>query len=159
MVPADEQHVARLRREYTRRLRALELRLARQGESNVDPAVLAEIEDIQQRLAEIGLLEQPRPSAEIKAAIRAHFDDDLDFLIAQFSKFGQRLTGVEEQVSRVMQAHNAAQEWRLGITDDVQQLKGDPEKERRSRAWGRGIQVLILALVIAVLVILLYWLW
>lgn len=158
-MPADEQHVARLRREHTRRLRALELRIARQGEPNADPAVLAEIEDIRQRLAELDLLERPRPSAEIKAAIRAHFDDDLDFLIAQFSKFGQRLTGVEEQVARVMQAHHAAQDWRNGISADVQDLKGDRDKDQRGRLWGRRIQVLILALVLVVLVILIWWAW
>jgi hypothetical protein len=99
MAPTDEEdraHRDKLKREYTKRLRVLEIRQARQGDT-ADPATDNEIDDLRAKIADLTLVEAKPPAPEIKEAIRRRFDDDLDFLIASFRGINERLTRGEER--------------------------------------------------------------
>lgn len=100
--PANEEeaearaHRARLKRSYTRRLRVLELRAARQGD-DTDPATDLEIEDLRAKIADLQLADAPAPDPEVKEAIRRRFESELDFLIVSFRSINERLTRGEER--------------------------------------------------------------
>lgn len=148
----DRRHTEKLRREKTRRLHLLEERAARQGIST-DPATLAEIEDLRADIAGLEMVAAPSLSQEVRAVVRRHFEDDLDFLIAQYGQLTRRQMHVEEQVDTLTSQHHAAQTWRLAIADDVQALKQTQVEEKKARKRGqRWNRVLLIAIIVLVIV-------
>lgn len=99
MSPPDEEaaHRAALKKTYIARLRLLELRAARQGES-VDPAVITEIGDIKTNLAGLDLAEAPAPAPLVAEAIRSRFANEFDFWVAQLTELTRRQTATEGKV-------------------------------------------------------------
>lgn len=152
----EQAHRDRLKRVYTKRLRLLELRAARQGDT-VDPAILTEIEEIKTNIAGLETIEQPKVAPEVSATIRKHFESDLDFLISQFRRLNERITAFEDQVKTMVEQSYHAQEWRLHIADDVRQLQTDSSLERglrkRGQRFNRALMIVILLTVLAALAI------
>lgn len=161
------QWLQKRRNVLKQRLHMLELRRDRQGDET--PAhVLIEMKETQQ---EIDLVEvklslpqiNPRVAATVTnadpllaiAQLGRILTDRMEAGLAEMARETRGLAGKVEVLAR---SHRAAEDWRTAISADVQQLTGDRDKDKRSRTWGRRIQVLILALVIAVLIILLWWL-
>lgn len=95
-----------------RRLEILEQQIAFAGR-NAEPEDIIERDDL---MAKLGLLESAqhsKPDSAMRAIVRDHYRDDLDFLIDQLGKFGLRLTrleqgATEDRVSRI---------WRQRLTD------------------------------------------
>lgn len=145
----DRVHRQRLRKEYKRRLYALELRQARQGD-DTDPAVVTEIEDLRAKLADLQLAELTPPAPEVKEAVRRRFDDDLDFLIASFRSVNERQTRTEEEVTAIKaelrEESKTSAQWREGHA----QAHADGEA---SRVWGQRRNFWLLLVVLATAII------
>ena len=146
----DRQHAERLRREYAQRLRLLELRAARHGDS-VEPAVLIEIEGLRAAIAALDLTTAPALGPEVREIVQKHFDSDLDFLIAQIAELTRRMLATDGHINSLMALHHAAQTWRIAIADDVQALKEDRAHDNHERQRGqRWNRILLIAIVILV---------
>lgn len=115
----DRQHAHRLIADYTRRMQVLERRKARQGD-NADPAVDIELDELRLNVATLEALVEPEPADEVKAVVQRHIESDWAMMFAQFVKFGQRLTKVEERVDTVAQSQASAQLWRIDIAERLE---------------------------------------
>jgi hypothetical protein len=151
----DRQHAQRLIHEYRRRLRALEIRKARQGDS-ADPAIDLEIDELRLNIATLEALIEPEPAPEVQEAVKRHVEGDYTFMFAQFVKFGQRLSRVEERVDKVAQAQHAASAWRLRIgekidANDAARVKGQRRNLLLSIGTLAALAVLALAFLVWVL--------
>lgn len=154
--PDDRQRTERLIYEYRRRLHLLERRAARQGD-DVDPQVEIEAEDLRLNIATLQALIGPEPAPEVLSAVKRHVESDWAMLFAQFVKFGQRLTRVEERVETIAAAQTAAQIERLATYDDVQAIKRQQaETERKRRRWQPFYVAAWAIIVIAVLLALIF---
>lgn len=142
----DRQHAQRLAHEYRRRLRLLEVRKARQG-VETDPSIELEIEEYRLNIATLEALAEPEPAPEVQDAVKRHVEGDYTFIFAQFVKFGQRLTKVEERMQLIAQAQHAASTERLHTNQAIKEIKAQQAiSERRRRVW----QPIYLALWISV---------
>lgn len=128
----ERAHRERLRKEYTRRLRALELRIARQG-GNVDPSVLSDTEDLRANIAGLDMADAPSPAPEVKDAIRRRFADDLDFWIAQLRSITDRQTRSEERTAALEQSFNDDRRERTGRQEMVDRRFDRIEQHARIR--------------------------
>lgn len=97
MADEEREHRAKLRKEYTRRKRLLEIRKARLGDA-ADPALDIDLEEINASLRLLDMADAPKAKPEVRDAIGS--DSILDLVVAQVGKFGERLTGMEEQGAR-----------------------------------------------------------
>lgn len=143
----DRQHAERLIREHKKRLRLLELRQARQGDS-ADPSIDGEIADIK---AAISDLEGHAPSdviTEARQVVRSQYENDLEFLIADGAARNRRQTKTEETVT------NTAAELH-SVKSDVMVIKADLHHERvdRKRGQRRNFGLSITSLVLWFLII------
>ena len=114
----DRAHAERLLYEHRRRLRALELRKVRAGDS-IDPSVDTQIEDTRRNVSVLEALLEASVSDDVRDTIRRNTEGDFDFtmLFLQGVKQNERITKVEEKIETVVQAQGAAQLWRLDVSD------------------------------------------
>lgn len=119
----QDDAIDKIRIAKTQRLEVLEVQAAQHGELLAPPHILNERERLR---AELGLLDpmaRPPIDAATRRTVRKYYQDDLDFLMDQLAKFGQRLTGLEE-LFRVDHAARPARQqilnlWLGGITAAV----------------------------------------
>jgi hypothetical protein len=154
----DRQHAERLIKEHKKRLRLLELRLARQGDS-ADPSVAGEIQDIKAALSD---LEGHAPSAivtEARQVVRNQYDNDIDFLVADGAARNRRQTKTEETVAATAQELHSVKDEVLAMKADVSKLKTDHQDERTARAWGqkRNLRLSVASLVLLCILALALW--
>lgn len=152
----DRAHAERLLFEHRRRLRALELRKVRMGDS-ADPSIDTQIEDTQRDVAVLEALLDASVSDDVRDTIRRNTEGDFDFtmLFLQGVKQNERITEVEKKVASIVQSQAAAQLWRLDVSEhmresDMHRIAG----QRRNFRIAIGNLLLILALAAAMWVIL-----
>lgn len=123
-------------RLFTRRLRILEIRKARQGDAS-EPSLDLDIEDLRLSIAEIRRhIDGPQLLSEARQAIKEYYQDNLDFVINQVAQLNQRQSVTEEKMTRIEQGQNAAQTERLDLAADVKALKAQAQiSEHRRRFW------------------------
>ena len=159
--PEDRAHAEQLIRAHKKRLRLLELRLARHGDS-ADPSIEGEIQDIK---AAISDLEGHAPSdviTEARQVVRNQYNNDIDFLVADGAARNRRQTKTEETVTATAQELHSVKDDVIAMKADVANLKIDHVAEHRARAWGQrrnlsiglGNLVLLLLLALAVWIVL-----
>jgi hypothetical protein len=146
----DRAHAERLLYEHRRRLKALELRKVRAGDS-ADPSIDTQIEDSRRDVSVLEALLEASVSDDVRDTIRRNTEGDFDFtmLFLQGVKQNERITKIEEKVETVVQAQGAAQLWRLDIADhlrvsDAQRVYG--QKRNFRLALGNLALILLLAL-------------
>lgn len=153
--PEDRQHAERLIREHKKRLRLLEVRLARQGNA-ADPSIENEIADIKAALSD---LEGHAPSqviTEARQVVRNQYDNDIEFLVADGAARNRRQTKTEETVTNTAVELHEVKNDVIAMKADMQQLRDDHTLEcvRRSvgqrRNFGLSVTSLILLLTLAV---------
>lgn len=116
----QDDTLEKIRVAKMQRLEVLEIQAAQHGDILAPAHLLNERERLRN---ELGLLD-PMVSRPIDAAtrrtVRRYYQDDLDFLMDQLAKFGQRLTGLEGTVKTDMEARPARQQvlnlWLGGLT-------------------------------------------
>lgn len=98
----DRAHAERLLFEHRRRLRALELRKVRAGDS-ADPAIDTQIEDTRRDVSVLEALLETSVSDDVRDTIRRNTEGDFDFtmLFLQGVKQNERITKIEEKVEQV----------------------------------------------------------
>lgn len=170
---ADEERdfLNERKRELTRRRRLLQLRWDRQGDA-VDPAIPAEIEDIDRNLAGIeatltayDMAAVPKPAPDAIARVRDRYDDSFDFLIAQVASITARQTRSEDrQANTEAQVQDIAgslaqwvagsQEWREMIGEQVVAIAIGQRDETAKREWGqrRNLFLSVAAIVLMLLI-------
>lgn len=153
----DRQHAERLIREHKKRLRLLELRRARQGDS-ADPSVDQEIEDIKNALLE---LEGHTPSelvTQARQVARNQYENDIEFLIADGAARNRRQTRTEEKVDFIAAEIHAVKDEVIVVKSDVQTLQKEHKKSEEERrvwapvwraAWLSAVILALLALAVA----------
>jgi hypothetical protein len=156
--PEDREHAERLIKEHKKRLRLLEIRLARQGDS-ADPSVEREIGDIKAALSD---LEGHAPSAivtEARQVVRNQYDNDIDFLVADGAARNRRQTKTEETVAATAVELHSVKDDVLEMKDDVQQLQQDHQTERKARARGqkRNLSISLVNIILLLLFALAVW--
>lgn len=143
-------HNERLLYNYTRRLRLLEDRKSKQGDS-ADPAVEIEIEELRLNVATLEELLAPAVSPEVQAAVRRS-EGDWAMLFAQFVKYGQRLTRVEEKADRVAEQQTRDAHWRINATGAIEQLAinvaTNDSKRQTGQTWNRRLLISVTILVV-----------
>lgn len=154
----DRQHAERLIKEHKKRLRLLELRLARQGDS-ADPSVEREINDIKAALSD---LEGHEPSAIVTQArqvVRNQYDNDIDFLVADGAARNRRQTKTEETVVATAQELHSVKDDVIAMKDDVQKLWANYANEQRDRVYGqkRNFRLSVASLALLCLLALALW--
>jgi len=152
----DRSHAERLLYEHRRRLKALELRKVRAGDS-ADPSIDTQIEDSRRDVAVLEALLEASVSDDVRDTIRRNTEGDFDFtmLFLQGVKQNERITKIEEKVEVVVQAQNAAQLWRLDIAGRLEQSDAARvHGQRRNLAISLGT----LALLILAVALLVWWL-
>ena len=152
----DKAHAERLLYEHRRRLRALEIRRARAGDS-ADPAIDTQIEDARRDVAVLEALLETSVSDDVRDTIRRNTEGDFDFtmLFLQGVKQNERITKIEEKVETVVQSQSAAQLWRIDVTDRLE--NGDQARvygQQRNFRIAIGNLALLLILAAAVWVVL-----
>jgi hypothetical protein len=149
----DRAHAERLLYEHRRRLRALELRKVRAGDS-ADPSIDTQIEDSRRDVSVLEALLEASVSDDVRDTIRRNTEGDFDFtmLFLQGVKQNERITKIEEKVETMVQAQGAAQLWRLDIADH---LRISDEQ----RVWGqkRNFRLAVASLSLLCLLALLLW--
>lgn len=117
----DRAHAERLLYEHRRRLKALELRKVRAGDS-ADPSLDTQIEDERRDVSVLEALLESPVSDDVRDTIRRNTEGDFDFtmLFLQGVKQNERITKIEEKVETVMQGQGAAQLWRLNIAEHLE---------------------------------------
>lgn len=150
---ADERaHREKLRKEYTRRKRLLEIRKARQGDT-ADPSLDIDLEEINASLALLDAAAAPKATDEVRAAVGQEHIDHL--VIAQVAKIAERQTKSEEYAQDIAatleQSTKLTQEWRettgeqlieikdqmIEIKDQIVGLVINAHAETRKREWGQ----------------------
>lgn len=132
--PEDRQHIERLIREHKKRLRLLEVRKARQGDS-ADPSIDGEIADIKAALSD---LEGHAPSSvitEARQAVRNQYENDLDFLVADGAARNRRQTKTEEMVANTAIELHSVKDEVIAMKADVRAL----QRERYARIRGQRL--------------------
>lgn len=132
----DRQHAERLIKEHKKRLRLLELRLARQGDS-ADPSIEGEIADIKAAIAD---LEGHAPSAviaEARQVVRDQYENDIEFLIADGAARNRRQTKTEETVANTAVELHTVKDDVIAMKVDVQHLKEGVALEKQARERGQ----------------------
>jgi hypothetical protein len=154
----DRQHAERLIREHKKRLRLLEVRLARQGDS-ADPSVEREIDDIKAALSD---LEGHAPSAivtEARQVVRNQYDNDIDFLIADGAARNRRQTKTEETVAATAHELHSVKDDVIAMKADVEELKKGHTTEQKAREHGQKRNFRISIGNIALLLLLAFFVW
>jgi hypothetical protein len=158
----DRAHAERLLYEHRRRLKALELRKVRAGDS-ADPSLDTQIEDERRDVSVLEALLETPVSDDVRDTIRRNTEGDFDFtmLFLQGVRQNERITGMEaemtqvkEKVETVVQAQNAAQLWRLDIADrlessDIARIYG----QRRNFRISLGNIALIMFVLLLVIIL------
>lgn len=150
----DRAHAERLLYEHRRRLKALELRKVRAGDS-VDPSIDTQIEDERRDVAVLEALLESPVSDDVRDTIRRNTEGDFDFtmLFLQGVKQNERITKIEEKVETVMQGQGAAQLWRLDIAERLESSdKARIHGQRRNFRISIGNIALILFVMLLVVI-------
>lgn len=147
----DRQHNERLIYNYTRRLKLLEERRSKQGDST-DPATDIEIEELRLNIATLEELLAPDVSPEVQAATR-RAEGDWSMLFVQFVKYGQRLTKVEERAQLVAEQQIRDSHWRLNVTDMIEQVAATVAANDAKRRGGQRRNLSILIAIAVLLVV------
>jgi len=144
-------HNERLIYNYSRRLKLLEERRSKQGDST-DPAVEIEIDELRLNIATLEELLAPDVSPEVQAAIRRN-EGDWAMLFAQFVRFGQRLTKVEERAQGLAEQDTRDAHWRLNVTGAIEhvakEVVGNDAARKSGQLWNRRLLIGIALLVAA----------
>lgn len=149
----DRAHAERLLYEHRRRLKSLELRKVRAGDS-ADPSLDTQIEDERRDVSVLEALLESPVSDDVRDTIRRNTEGDFDFtmLFLQGVKQNERITKIEEKVETFVQGQTAAQLWRLDIagrleSSDKARVRGQKRNFRIS--IGNLALLLLLATIMA----------
>jgi hypothetical protein len=151
----DRAHAERLLYEHRRRLKALELRKVRAGDS-ADPSLDTQIEDTRRDVSVLEALLETSVSDDVRDTIRRNTEGDFDFtmLFLQGVKQNERITKIEEKVEVVVQAQNSAQLWRLDIADRLETSdRARIHGQRRNFRISLGNIALILFVLLMVIIL------
>src|SRR5262245_47190451 len=96
----DRVHAENLLKAHKKRLRLLELRKARQGDS-ADPAIDGEIADIKAAIADLEGHQASDIVTEARQAVRSQYDTDIDFLIADNAARSRKQTQIDERTQHI----------------------------------------------------------
>jgi hypothetical protein len=159
----DRAHAERLLYEHRRRLKALELRKVRSGDS-ADPAIDTQIEDERRDVSVLEALLETPVSDDVRDTIRRNTEGDFDFtmLFLQGVRQNERITKIEEKVERIegqndqiVTSQAAAQLWRIDIAGHLENSdRARVHGQRRNFRISIGNLVLLLALALMVWVVL-----
>ena len=172
----EKEHREKLRREFTRRKRLLQIRKARHGDA-ADPAIDTELEDIDAELARLAVEEAPpAPAPAELEAIKSKYGAAEDMWIAYLTSLMRRqdtterqLTAIDERVADVERGQKAGAEWRDKTSEQIADLTAIVSAEREARVHGQrrnfhwsvaavGVSALSFVLLIASVMLLLAWL-
>lgn len=168
-MPADEEraHRERLRKEYTRRKRLLEIRKARQGDA-ADPSLDIALEEVNASLALLDAAAAPKATEEVRAAVGQEHIDQL--VIAQVAKIAERQTKSEEYdkdiAATLEQSTKLTQEWRETTGEQLVEIRGEITEikneviglvmvlasETANRKWGQQRNFWLIMVIIVMLV-------
>jgi hypothetical protein len=149
----DRAHAERLLYEHRRRLKALELRKVRAGDS-ADPSIDTQIEDSRRDVSVLEALLEASVSDDVRDTIRRNTEGDFDFtmLFLQGVKQNERITKIEEKVQTVVQQQSAAQLWRLDMSERM-----DDSDKARKHGQRRNLRIAIIDLALIFILALAVW--
>lgn len=119
----QDEAIERIRAAKLRRLEELEVQIAVHGEIDSPPHLLTQRDQLRTELGLLDPIGKPPIDAATRRTVRKYYQDDLDFLMDQLAKFGQRLTSLEETVRLDLAARRPRQlvlnVWLGGISATV----------------------------------------
>lgn len=152
-MPADEEraHREKLRKEYTRRKRLLEIRKARQGDA-ADASLDIDLEEVNASLTLLDAADAPQATKEVRAAVGQEHIDQL--VIAQVAKIAERLTTSEAHIQDIAASlaqwvGSSQERWDM-IGEKIAAVVDTMHEERYARRWGQRRNLWLSAIAIVV---------
>jgi hypothetical protein len=134
--PEKAAHIARMRKEYEKRLRVLELRIARQGD-NTPPETINEAEQIKVDIAGLNIAEAPQPNSDVMALMGRQ--DQLMGTVAAVTRLGVQ---VNELAKSTDVNKTEMKVWYDEVRGEMAEVRAEVISERAVREeWRDDVRV------------------